>query len=253
MSRRRAPTRRTKQSARVSVGRFWILIVAVALVLSAGSAFAEFWPGFYPKQIVVSGNVRVDRATILRAADVAGHRSIWLQSIRSMASRIAAIPFIGRATVHRYPPGTIAIRVVERVPFAVVRRNDDEATVDDALRVLEDGADGDALPVFVLRGNAPLVPGTFLHSNEALTLRNVYAALRRATIAPSLVSFDRYGQVEAATTGGLRLLLGEPNDLDDKVRLCDAILSQTLARRRKPETIDLRAPSTPVVTYATHG
>ena len=249
MTRRRRPLRRAQRSARVRVGRFWILIVAIALVLIAGGVFAEFWPGFYPKQIVVAGNARIDRATILRAAAIGRHRSIWLQNISKMAARVAAIPLIGRATVRRYPPATIAITVTERVPFAVVRRDDDEATVDDTLRVLEDAAEAGALPVFVLSGSAPFVPGTFLHSNDASTLRRAYAILDGAALAPASLSFDRYGQVEATTTDGLQLLLGEPNDLEDKVRLCAAIVSQTAARRRKPATIDVRAPETPVVRY----
>ena len=130
--------RRTKPSTRANVGRFWILIVAIAVLLFAGAVFGEFWPGFYPRHIVVSGNARIDRATILQAAAIARHRSIWLQSIGKMATRVAAIPFVERATIHRYPPATIVIRVTERVPFAIARRGDDDALIDDTLRVLQD-------------------------------------------------------------------------------------------------------------------
>lgn len=247
----RQAARRKRRSPRVSLGRFWILIVAIAVLLIAGSVFAEFWPGFYPRQIVVAGNSRVDRATIVRSAAIARHRSIWLQSIGKMAARVAAIPFVGKATVKRYPPATIAIRVTERAPFAVVRRGDNDAMVDDTLRVLQDAPDAPALPVFALRGSAALVPGTFLESTDALTLRNVYTVLQAAALTPILLAFDRYGQVEVTTAGGLRLLLGDPANMDDKVRLCSAILSQLAAQHRKPAIIDVRAPSTPVVTYGT--
>lgn len=249
--KRKTSARRTKPSARASLGRFWILIVAVAVIAIVGGAFAEFWPGFYPKRIVVSGNVHVDRATIVQAAAIAPHRSIWLQSIGKMAGRVAAIPFVGKATIRRYPPGTIAIRITERVPFAVVRRGEDEALVDGNLRVLQEAPDPSTLPVFVLSGSATFIPGTFLQSNDALTLRNVYTVLQGAALVPAELTFDRYGQVEVTTAGGLRLLLGEPANLDDKVRLCSAILSQMAAQRRKPAVIDVRAPATPVVTYAT--
>jgi hypothetical protein len=226
------------------------VIVAIAVVAIAGGAFAEFWPGFYPARIVVTGNARVDRSTVLRAAAIARHRSIWLQNIQKMAARVAAIPLIGRATVKRYPPGTIAIRVTERVPFAIVRRGGEAAIVDDALRVLHDAPAGSTLPVFALPGSGTLVPGAFVDSNDALTLRTVYTALDGAGLTPAALQFDRYGQVEATTTGEVHLLLGEPANLDDKVRLCAAIIAQTAAQRRQPETVDVRAPSTPVVTYA---
>ena len=251
MKPRGAATRRTKLSARVTVGRFWIVIVAIAVIAIAGGAFAEFWPGFYPARIVVTGNVRVDRSTIVHAAAIARHRSIWLQNIRKMAARVAAVPLIDRATVKRYPPGTIAIRVTERVPFAIVRRGEESATVDDTLRVLQDAPDVSALPVFVLQGSAAFVPGAFLQSNDAIALRTVYTVLAGAGLTAAALQFDRYGQVEATTTGGIRLLLGEPANLDDKVRLCAAIVAQIVAHGRNAKTVDVRAPSTPVVTYAT--
>lgn len=248
MTRRRAARRRSKRPARLRIGRFWILIVVVASVLIAIGGFAEFWPGFYPQRVMVTGNARVDRAAILQAAGIARHRSIWLQSIRAMASRIAAIPFVGRATVRRYPPGTIAIGISERVPFAIVQRDDDEALVDVDLRVLQVGAAPSGLPVFVLAGAQPLTTGAFLHSNDALELRAAYDMLDAAALVPARLQFDRYGQLEATTTRGLHLLLGEPANLEEKVRLCSAILAQ--GQRRLPLTIDVRAPSTPVVTYA---
>jgi cell division septal protein FtsQ len=252
VSPRKSP-RRTKPSASASLGRFWILIVAIVVLLVAGGAFAEFWPGFYPRHVVVTGNARVDRATIVRAAGIARHRSIWLQSIRTMAANVAAIPFVGKAAVKRYPPATIAIRITERVPFAMVRRGENQALVDDTLRVLEDAPDARALPVFVLPGGTAFVPGSFLESNDALTLRNVYTMLASAAFTPAMLTFDRYGQVEVTTASGVRMLLGEPANLDDKVRLCSAIVAQLAAHGRKPATIDVRAPSTPVVTYATRG
>lgn len=220
------------------------------MLVIAGALFAEFWPGFYPARIVVTGNARVDRATIVHAAGIARHRSIWLQNIGKMAARVAAIPFVGRATIRRYPPGTIAIRVTERVPFAVVWRGETYALVDDTLRVLEDFPDGTGLPNLVLPDSGSLTPGTFLQSSDARTLRGVYAALQAAMLTPARLAFDHYGQVEATTPDGLRLLLGYPTDLDNKVRLCSAILAQAQAHHQKPAIVDVRAPTTPVVTYA---
>jgi cell division septal protein FtsQ len=244
VTRRKVPAKRTKRSVGERIGRFWILIVVLSVIAVALAGFAEFWPGFYPKHILVSGNERVDRATILQAA--------LMQSINAMAARVAAIPFVGRVTVRRYPPGTIAIAVTERVPFAMVQRGDAMAIVDDSLRVLGNESDDAALPLFVLSGNNAFVPGAFLHSNDALALRSAYATVKDAALVPTLLEFDRYGQLEVTTADGLHLLLGDPSGLEQKVRLCSAILAQTTGQRRKLATIDVRAPGTPVVTYAVH-
>lgn len=61
--------------------------------------------------------------------------------------------------------------------------------------------------------------------------------------------YDKFGDLVAATTGGISLLLGEDADLAKKTPLIDPIISQVSATGKKLAAVDLRAPKTPVVVY----
>jgi cell division protein FtsQ len=224
------------------------IVVGAAFALGA-IGFAATWPGFNPKRITVRGNHLVARSEILAHAAIAPHESVWLQNTRAMAARIEAIPYIDTATVYRIPPAAVTIAVTERAPFAVLRSGENEAQVDRALRVLTLAVPDDTLPVFAIRSLLELSPGEFVKAHDAVELRKTYEAMVARGMVPAQLEFDRFGGVVATLHGGLRLLLGDDNDLTKKVSLADAILSQVVARQRRVAAIDLRAPATPVLVY----
>jgi cell division protein FtsQ len=219
-----------------------------AAVIAGGFLFAAVYPGFEPKHIAVLGNRRVSRNEILARAAIAPHESIWIQNTGAMARRIAAIPYIATASVRRVPPATLRIRVTERAPFAVLQSGAAEALVDHSLRVLEPAGDDAPLPLLIVAPGTALTPGAFAQGGGAIELRGVYDALVTAQLAPLELRFDRFGGIVATLHGGLRLLLGSPGDLAQKLRLARAILAQ-LVNGRRVAAVDLRAPSAPVLVY----
>jgi cell division protein FtsQ len=222
-------------------------VLATALVLGAFT-FAATWPGFEPKQIAVTGNHRVTREEILAHAAVARRLSMWLQNTSAMAARVASIPYVATVRVRRIPPATIRIAVTERVPFAVIESGEDAVLVDRTLRVLESASGTEALPVFSLQLESALAPGVFVKSRGAVELRTSYDAMAARQLSPVELAYDRYGGLVATLHGGLRLLLGSPADLDQKITLANAIIAQVVGRRRVA-AIDLRAPAAPVLIY----
>lgn len=224
------------------------IALAVAVVVT-GVVVAATWPGFDPQAIEVSGNQRVSSDEILARAAVASHESIWLQNTGAMAARIVAIPYIATASIHRVPPATLRIAVRERTPFAVLRSGTDAAVVDRALRVLTPAVGDESYPVFVVRPNLDLAPGTFATSGAAVALRTAYDAMKARRMAPLELAFDRFGGLVVTLPGGLRLLLGGEGDLDQKLALAQAILAQVVRGQRRIAALDLRAPATPVLVY----
>jgi len=233
----------------VRLRRFWMPIVIGTALLIGIVVVAAMWPGFDPRRVVVSGNHRVARGEILARAAIAPHESIWLQSPRSIARRIEAIPYIDTATVHRIAPATVTIAVAERAPFAVVQSGDRVAVVDRALRALAPPAVGASWPTFVIGPGARLAPGDFVATHEAVQLREAYDAMTARGVVPVRLAFDRYGGLVAMMRDGLRLMLGGQNDMGRKLSLVDAILAQVIGHQRRVAAIDLRAPATPVVVY----
>jgi cell division septal protein FtsQ len=245
----RVSQRRRKRSPVARIRPFWVPIgLCVASVL-AGLAFAATWSGFDPKAVDVSGNQRVSRHEILGLAAVTPHESIWLQDPGAIAKRIESIPYIATARVRRVPPAAIRIVVSERVPFAILRSDDDAVIVDRALRVLESATPDANYPVLVLESGVALEPGTFVRRPSALRLREAYDAIEARHIAATELQYDRFGGLVVTIRGGLRLLLGSENDLGQKLILADAILGQIVAHQRRVAAIDVRAPSAPVLVY----
>ncbi len=240
--------KRRRRSAAARIRPFWILITFTVALVAVGAAFAVTWPGFTPKSIHVSGNHRVSSSEILAKAAIAPLTSMWFQNTGAMAKRIASIPDVESAKVHRIPPATIRIDVTERVPYAELRSGANEAVADRAMRILSYDVE-QTLPVFVLRPGLELTPGTFVTSSDALSLRDAYSALLERGFVPVELELDRYDGLEVTLQTGPRLLLGNRSDLPKKLALANAILAQVVHGERRVAAIDVRAPATPVVVY----
>jgi cell division protein FtsQ len=233
MKRRRAtPAQRLRP--------FWFLIAIVVALLIAGGYLFSLSHTFYPHTIDVSGNRVVSKDAILEAAQIELNRNIWLQNTAAMTKRIEAIPFIDTAAVHRYLPGTISIEVKERTPFAVLDTGGTRNLVDHTMRVLRAAGPDDAtFPVLVAK-----------NEQDAQTLAVALEAALIAHLEPTSLDLDKYGDVEMTLHGGVRVYLGDPTTVAQKVTLVQPILTKVERGNRRVAALDLRAMTTPVVVYA---
>lgn len=245
MSKPRKPIARRKRSAASRLKPFWILLVLFAAIFIIGGYYVATWPGFRAGQVAVIGNHRVATREILRRADVHRRVNIWLQDMRAVADRVAAIPDVGSVTVLRGFPASLSIVVHERSPFAVVRSGAATAVTDRQMRVLTAPA-GPRLPRFLVTVNLPK-PGQFIRNERVVALRDDYELLTAADVIIVSLQYDRFGDLVAMTPRGVQILLGDDADLKRKAALIGPILSQVAGK--KIAAIDLRAPGTPVVKY----
>lgn len=228
---------------------FWILFVLAAIAAGAGLFYAATWPGFFPRRVSVGGNRVVPADQILSRAAIASHENIWLQNMRAAANRIETIPYVKTASIHRTLPATVRIAIEERRPFALVRFGGDSVLVDHDLRVLQSGDAALPLPIIVGKDAPAPRAGTFIRDAQIRRLRDDADALARAHVAVRSLHYDKFGDLVATTSGGIRLLLGDDTDLSKKTGLIDPIISQVSAGGKKLAAVDLRAPNTPVVVY----
>ncbi|MDQ2864672.1 MAG: FtsQ-type POTRA domain-containing protein [Candidatus Eremiobacteraeota bacterium] len=197
------------------------------------------------------GNRIVAASEIIEKAAIAPNRNMWLQNASAMASRIASIPYIDTVVVHRVPRGTVSIVVTERAPFGVVETRDSRALVDRDLRVLRESDSNEALfmPVLSVRETLDLAPGTFVRDPLLRRLRDDEDALARRNVRPAVLTTDRFGQLVVTLRGGVRLLLGDDEDLESKLPLIVPILEQLKRAGKAVSVLDLRAPGTPIAVY----
>lgn len=235
-----------RRRRRSRLRQFWaVALVVLGIAIVAGYLLAR-WPGFSPHHVRVIGNRVVPTAEILAHADVDFSGNMWLENTGAMASRVERIPYIRTARIYRRPPATITIAVTERSPFANVRSGAQTVLVDRALRVL--GVDEDpTLPTLTLDATVSLVPAETLQLREARVLRDTLVGLRARGADVTELAIQN-GEVTATLQGGVRVLLGDEGSAGLAVPLVEPILTRFALLGRPVTVLDLRSPTTPVVT-----
>ena len=248
--RAKSNVRRRKVSAASRLRPFWILAVFALVVAGAAGYFLVTSPAFRPHGVRVTGTHVVSPSEVLAKAAIAPDENIWMQNTRAMASRIESIPYVETAVVHRAPDAAVTIDVSERTPFAIVETPAGLALIDGNLRVLEsEPAQRAALVTIELHNAVSVQPGAFLKDPALRSLRDDENQLVAAHIAPASLTTDKYGQLVATLRDGVKLLLGDDDDLAKKIPLVDPILTKLRAHGRGLAALDLRAPGTPIAVY----
>ncbi|HEY8296920.1 MAG TPA: FtsQ-type POTRA domain-containing protein [Candidatus Baltobacteraceae bacterium] len=249
-AQKKSPQRR-KPSPAARLRPFWILFAIVLVAAAGGAYYGATWPGFFPRTVRVIGNTSVPGGEILARAAIATDRNVWLQNTRAAARRVEAIPYVATARVRRSLPAGVTIEITQRVPYAViaVASSGSRALVDHDLRVLSLDAPPSTLPIFALKRLPVVNAGVFLKIESVRQMRGDYDALLAGHVIVSRLSFDRFGDLQATTRAGVRILFGDRDELAKTIPLIDPILSQVSRSGRPIAAVDLRAPSTPVVVY----
>ena len=74
--------------------------------------------GFELTQVHLSGNVRTSQVTIMAALGFTPGQSIFGVDLRAARARLMQLPWVKEAEVKRRYPDDIAVRIVEKVPYA---------------------------------------------------------------------------------------------------------------------------------------
>ncbi len=244
------PLRRSRPSLARRLQTFWIVGVVAVLALVGGGWALATWPGFHVKALTVTGLTRVAHRDVFARAAIDPHANIWLLDRGAIEHRIAAIPYVATARVHRRPLASIWIEVTERSADACVRdAYGDAYTIDRELRVLASGCTADTTRAYDLRARLATDPGAFLHDAELIRLHRDAQTLAETGDRFRAFRHDDVGALEATLHDGIRVKFGDDGDLAVKQRLIGPILAQLRSRVGNVRVVDLRAPATPVVEY----
>jgi cell division protein FtsQ len=221
-----------------------LLGVAGALALGAGALAVLHSPLLSARHLSVVGSRHTPAATVERRAGLRGHPPLVDVDPAAAARRVAALPWVARASVVRHWPDSVVVHVVERVPVAVVTSGRGVAVLVDAHgRVLGSAGASTSLPMLTGAGVAGRAGSTM--APRALPGLAVAAVVGRAMDGRVRGVGVQGGDVTLDLGGGVRALLGPSAQLEAKLASLRSVLVG--APPTGPETIDVTVPAEPTV------
>lgn len=126
MERRRRPV------GQIAAAGF--LLASVVYGLSAGGQIAQVGDsllvvaGWGVQKIEIAGNVETSESAVIEKLAPGG--SLLAYDAAEAQKRVASLPWVASATVRKFYPGTLAVEVAERQPFALWQHDDRVALID---------------------------------------------------------------------------------------------------------------------------
>ncbi|NLY40413.1 MAG: FtsQ-type POTRA domain-containing protein [Desulfovibrionales bacterium] len=149
----------------VSVLCSWTLMIVFMAVVSAGILFAYRWVTthefFQLKTLTVQGEQRLSPEEITLAGGVDANGNLLDINIADVQRRIAALEWIESVSVTRILPDALTIEIKERVPYFLIRREDQLFYADSTGQAIAPvGVEKFiSLPVLEKEDGVPLGPG----------------------------------------------------------------------------------------------
>ncbi|RDV82907.1 cell division protein FtsQ/DivIB [Ammonifex thiophilus] len=227
----------------------WWERISLLLLLLAGIYLLLSSSLFSIKEVRVAGNKNVTAKEILEAAQLRQGENIFKVNLGEVARRVAALPQIAEARVKRLLPHTVLIEVKEREPVALVPGKDGFYGVDLTGHCLGRYSVNLPFPVLTGVGEAP-PPGKQISSSGFFLSRELLAALKQAGLLGKIGEIhvnvpDR--TIEAYTIEGVKIYLGAPTEVREKVDILARLLP--MLKAGEVEYADLQVVNRPVVRF----
>ncbi|MBI4184764.1 MAG: FtsQ-type POTRA domain-containing protein [Proteobacteria bacterium] len=199
--------------------------------------------GLKVSEIVIEGRERMPLTELAGALGVGWGESILAFDPRAARERIEALSWVREAEVSRWFPGTVRLRIVERVPFALWQHQGRFAVIDrEGAVILDDAGGPGALAPYA---GLPLVvgEGAATAAADALALVAAFPSLAPRVSAMVRVG-DRRWNLRFDT--GVDVLLPEEDARGALARLAGLEARHGLLERRI-DRVDMRLPDRLVV------
>lgn len=246
MRTRRVEVRREAGRRRLRL----VVATAVTLGLVAGGWGLTRSPLLDVDDIRIVGADRSDPGALLDLAGLDHGRAMLDIDARTAAAAMGAAPWVDTAEVVRDWPGTVVVRVTERVPVAAVIVGDHAVLADATGRALalvppaEVG--GGVVVVSVPEDTVLPEPGTTLAGPVGEAVGVAAAAVDAVADRDLSLRIDADRGLVLGVGNGVDAVLGDAGELPAKLTALGTMLARVELRRGS--TIDLRVPSAPVLT-----
>lgn len=244
ISRRRVAVARSKRR------KVAALAATVAAVAAVGWA-ALASPLLAVDEVRVVGAEHTTADQIAEAAGLDPEDNLLLISTDRIARAAEELPWVKRAEVDRMLPGTVRVRVTERVPALILSLGSTRWTVDARGHVLTTGAARRGLPLLGGADSGDVEVGERLEAPELRAALEAFRSLRprvrsdvSAVIAPSAE------RISFSLDDGTLIRFGAAESLRAKNEVLKALLAELRREKRTVAYIDVRVPTSPAVAPA---
>lgn len=242
-------SRRRKAIERSRRRRLFAWTAALA-ALGAGAWLAFWSPLLAVDQIAVVGGKHVEEADVAAVTGLDSSDNLLLVSTGRVAEQVETLPWVADAKVDRKLPGTVRVKVVERVPRVVLATTDARWLLDGRGNVLgRAGADANELPVLAAATVSGITEGVRVGESEvrdALTaLRSLAPRIRREVAAVLAPTSER---ISFSLADGTQIRFGAAGSLDAKNEVLHVLLQEMRTDGRTGGYVDIRVPTSPAIS-----
>jgi cell division protein FtsQ len=218
-------------------------------------AFAN--PHLQVTHVKINGLQTLSTQQVFEEARVPARTNIfWMAMHQPFAARLAHDPVIDHVSRTIALPHTLVLNVTERQPYAALAVADASGTqaywVLDRkgvpFRVFPSPPPG--IPLLEWQGTAPALALGHPLSDQRLTDAYTLLALVKKSpiLAVQKIEVDQYANLCLNSRGNLRILLGQPQALPQKIALAQAALGSQNGFAERVACLDLSCPMQPVYT-----
>lgn len=244
-------SRRRRAVARSKRRRVFIVMGSLAALAAIGwVALAS--PLLAVDEVKVVGAEHTTSEDVTLAAGLGPDDNLLLLSTSEVEEKTETLPWVRSAEVDRMLPGTVRVRITERVPAMVVSLGAARWTIDPHGFVLDSGVVGENLPILGGAETGDIQVGVQLTTPEiqdALkAFRSMSKKLRSKIVAVIAPTFER---ISFSLADGTLIRFGAAERLAAKNQVLNALLTRLAEQGRVAAYIDVRVPTSPAVAPRT--
>ncbi|MBA5777803.1 cell division protein FtsQ/DivIB [Stappia sp. F7233] len=143
--------------------------------------------GFRIEAVKLTGQRETTEFQILEALEIQEDSSLALFDAEAARQRLSHIPWVEKASVRKFYPGTLQVNIVEREPFALWQRGDIISIINARGEVITDDVDGRYANLLLVLGH-----GAQYRAGEILSELEDVPGLRSRVRAARLISDRRW-------------------------------------------------------------
>lgn len=249
-SKKKQIKKRNKLVARKKREQYLKLFIILTIIIVIGLGVRAVYEShlFDIKEIKVLNNKRVSAQDILKLSGLIRGGNLLKVNEYEIESKIKKNSWIRSVEVARRLPGTIELKVAERIPIMTVLFNDFYYLIDKDQMILSSNQTNENIPVIkdVQVFNPEI--GRRIRSESIagaiLCFLNIDENIKNSIIS---ISVSEFNELSISTRDGIDIYFGKAGNFSQKNYILNTLLTQSRLNKEKIIYIDLRVLSNPVV------